>query len=145
MEFEQPSVCALHSAGIAPRSLIGRRLVKVTASWFWYEAVQATEPLEVWLTDERQGSIRITTGSDWCLIVEASEPHEGYDMGEEGRVEVREGGGATPFASHIGERILSAREGFEPFTGRMALELTFPTGGVRCDSWAGDLRLQHAP
>ncbi|GAA1677443.1 hypothetical protein GCM10009830_25510 [Glycomyces endophyticus] len=145
MESEQASVCALHGRGIAPQRLIGRRLVKITASWFWYEGVQTTAPLEVWLTDECQQSIRITTGSDWCLIFEASEPHEGCDTGEFGRVEVREGGDATPFAGHIGERILATREGFEPFTGRISLDLTFPTGGVRCDSWAGDLRLQHAP
>ncbi len=145
MEFEQPSVCALHGAGIAPQRLIGRHLVKVTASWFQYACVQPTEPLEVWLTDEHHDSIRITTGSDWCLIVEAAEPHQGYDMGEEGRVEVREDGGVTPFAGHLGERILDAAEVCEPFTGRMSFELTFPTGRVRCDSWAGELRLQHAP
>lgn len=145
MEFEQPSACAVHGTGIAPQSLIGRRLVKVTASWLRHECVQPLEPLEVWLTDERQGSTRITTGSDWCLIVEASEPHGGYDMGEGGRVEVRESGRETPFAGHIGERVLSAREDCEPFTGRMALDLTFPTGRVRCESWAGDLRLTGAP
>ncbi|CAM5644550.1 hypothetical protein SAVIM338S_06360 [Streptomyces avidinii] len=33
------------------------------------------------------------------------------------------------------------REDHEPNTGRIALELSFPTGRVRCESWAGDLRL----
>ncbi|MQM24154.1 hypothetical protein [Glycomyces albidus] len=144
MEFEQPSACRLHGAGIAPQELVGRRLVSVTASWFRHECVQPAEPVEVWLTDERHESIRITTGSDWCLIVEASEPHRGYDMSEAGRVEVRESSCETPFGDHIGEPVLSAREDCEPFTGRMALDLTFPTGRVRCESWAGDLRLRHA-
>ncbi|MDA1388093.1 MULTISPECIES: hypothetical protein [Glycomyces] len=99
----------------------------------------------MWLTVEREGPIRITTGSDWCLIVDASKPHAGYDLGEGGRVEVRESGRETPFGSHLGEDILGAREDYEPFTGRIGLDLTFATGRVRCESWAGDLRLKDLP
>jgi hypothetical protein len=96
--------------------------VKLTASWFWQGSGQYPDPLDVWLTDENEGSVRITTGSDWCLIVEASEPHESYDLGEWGRVEVRESCRETTFAEHIGDPILSAREDYEPFTGRIALD-----------------------
>jgi hypothetical protein len=103
------------------------------------------DPLDVWLTVEREEPIRITTGLDWCLIVDVSEPHPGYDMGQGERVEVRESGGETPFGRHMGESILSAREDYAPFTGRISLDLTFATGRVRCESWAGELRLKELP
>jgi hypothetical protein len=93
------------------------------------------------LIDGREGSIRITTGSDWCLIVEASGPYEGYDMDDLGRIKVVPVGEETPFAGHIGETVLAVWEDLEPNTGRVALELTFSSGRVRCESWAGDLRL----
>ncbi|MFI6423263.1 hypothetical protein ACIBG6_38535 [Streptomyces sp. NPDC050842] len=85
--------------------------------------------------------MHIATGSDWCLIVEMSEPHVGHDMGDSGLITVGAMGVGTPFADHIGESVLAVREDHEPNTGRIALELSFPTGRVRCDSWAGDLRL----
>lgn len=95
----------------------------------------------MWLTDDRGAATHLTTGSDWCLIVEASKPHDGYDMGDWGRVVVGAIGEETPFTDHIGEDVLRVWEEHAPNTGRVALELTFPTGGVRCESWAGDLRL----
>jgi hypothetical protein len=37
--------------------------------------------------------------------------------------------------------VLAVREEFEPKTDRIAVEVTFASGRVRCDSWGGDLRL----
>lgn len=98
-------------------------------------------PLDVWLIDGRGDAVHLTAGSDWCLIVEASKPHADYDMGGSGRVMVRAIGEETSFARHVGEDVSAVREEHAPSIGRVALELTFPTGRVRCESWAGDLRL----
>jgi hypothetical protein len=62
-------------------------------------------------------------------------------MGELGLVRVGVISGETSFADHVGESVPAVREGYEPNTGRTAPELAFPTGRVRCESWAGDLRL----
>ncbi|TWD13164.1 hypothetical protein FB570_11991 [Streptomyces sp. T12] len=97
--------------------------------------------MDVWLIDDRGATVHVTTGSDGCLIVEESEPYTGYNMGDSGRVTVGAIGNETPFADHVGESILAVREEHEPNTGRVALELSFPRGRVRCESWAGDLRL----
>ncbi|MET9877653.1 hypothetical protein ABZZ36_23905 [Actinacidiphila glaucinigra] len=141
MESEAPSQCPLHGAEASTRSLVGRRLTKVVASWHVYGTDDPVGPLDVWLIDESDRAVHITTGSDWCLVVETSEPHTGYDMGDSGLVTVGALDGTTPFAEHIGESVLAAREDFEPETGRVALELSFPSGRVRCESRAGDLRL----
>ncbi len=121
--------------------LVGRRLAEVVGSWHVYGGDDPAGPLDVWLTDDRGVAVRITTGSDWCLIVEESEPHAGYDMGDSGLITVGAIGEKTPFADHIGENVLAVQEGHEANTGRVALELSFPTGRVRCESWSGDLRL----
>ncbi|MGW5532317.1 hypothetical protein [Streptomyces xanthochromogenes] len=52
-------------------------------------------------------------------------------------------GDPTPFAAYLGEAVLAVSEEFEPKTGRNALEVTFASGRIRCDSWAGDLRLSE--
>ncbi|MFG3339732.1 hypothetical protein [Glycomyces sp. NPDC048151] len=137
--------CPLHGAGLAPQALIGRRLTKVVAAWHWQDPDQRSGPVDVWLIDDGEGCVRITTGSDWCLIVEASEPYGGYDMGGLGRVTVEQDAAETPLADIIGYRVLHAQEDFEPLTGRIALDLTFPTGRVRCESHAGELRLRRLP
>nr|WP_237499997.1 hypothetical protein [Streptomyces sp. SID8379] len=111
------------------------------AAWHRGGGEEAVDPLDVWLIDSQGGSLHITTGSDWCLIVDSSSPHDGYDMGDWGRVEVDPVGDRTPFAAHLGQHILAVREEFESTAGRIALEVTFVSGSVRCDSWAGDLRL----
>jgi hypothetical protein len=98
-------------------------------------------PIDVWLIDGAGVSTWITTGSDWCLIVEASSPTKGYDLGAPGRVEVAPGRG-TPFERHVGERIVSVQEQWEPGTGRVGLQIEFELG-VACDAGAGDLRLVH--
>jgi hypothetical protein len=95
----------------------------------------------VWLIDSEAVSTRITTGSDWCLIVEASAPFAGYDMAESGRVEVAPVSGETPFADHLGETVLAVSEESVPESGRTALEIVFDSGRVRCETWSGDLRL----
>lgn len=136
--------CPLHGSGARPEALVGRRLVSVFAAWDRSGGEAAEDPLEVWLIDDQGSSVHITTGSDWCLVVESTSPHEGYDMAEWGRVEVAPVGDRTPFAAHLGEDVLAVREEFEPLTGRIALEVTFASGRVRCDSWAGDLRLDGA-
>ncbi|MFJ4340193.1 hypothetical protein [Streptomyces sp. NPDC088915] len=126
---------------MSAQSLVGRRLAEVVGSWHLYGSATPAGPLDVWLIDDRGAATCLTTGSDWCLIVEASKPHADYDMGDSGRVIVGTIGEETPFADHVGENVLEAREEHVPNTGRVALELTFPTGRVRCESWAGDLRL----
>ncbi|MET8412766.1 hypothetical protein ABZV34_32585 [Streptomyces sp. NPDC005195] len=141
MESEKPNGCPLHGGGAAAESLVGRRLVEVVASRHVCGGGDLAGPLDVWLIDDRGATFHVTTGSDGCLIVEESEPHTGYDMGDSGRVTVGAIGNETPFADHIGESILAVREEHEPNTGRVALELSFPRGRVRCESWAGDLRL----
>ncbi|CAL9328915.1 hypothetical protein [Streptomyces sp. enrichment culture] len=141
MESEKPNGCPLHGGGAAAQSLVGRLLAEVVASRHVYGGGDLAGPLDVWLIDDRGATAHVTTGSDGCLIVEESEPHTGYDMGESGRVTVGAIGNETPFADHMGESILAVREEHEPNTGRVALELTFPRGRVRCESWAGDLCL----
>ncbi|MEY9937010.1 hypothetical protein [Streptacidiphilus sp. MAP5-3] len=81
------------------------------------------------------------SGTDWCLVVDQAEPYEGYDMGDWGRIDVQLDSDETPFARHLGETVLATREEWEPITGRTALELDFESGTVRCESWAGDLRI----
>ncbi|MGW0697945.1 hypothetical protein ACWD0A_01070 [Streptomyces sp. NPDC002867] len=126
---------------MSAQSLVGRRLAAALGSWHLHGSDDPAGPLDVWLIDDQGAAIHLTTGSDWCLIVEASEPHAGYDMGDSGLITVGAIGGKTSFADHIGESVLAVREDHEPNTGRVALELTFSTGRVRCESWAGDLRL----
>ncbi|MGW2353330.1 hypothetical protein [Actinacidiphila glaucinigra] len=115
--------------------------MNVVASWHVYGTDGPVGPLDVWLIDEGDRAIHITTGSDWCPVVETSEPYAGYDMGDSGHITVAALDGTTPFGRHIGESVLAAREDLEPQTGRVALELSFPSGRVRCESRAGDLRL----
>ncbi|WP_199549440.1 hypothetical protein [Streptomyces sp. N35] len=143
MESEKPNWCPLHGSGVRPEILVGRRLEEVFAAWYRSGDEEAGDPLDVWLIDGQGGSVHITTGSDWCLIAESASPHEGYDMDSWGRIEVAPVGDRTPFASHLGEDVLAVREEFEPRTGRVALEVSFASGRVRCDSWAGDLRLSE--
>lgn len=133
--------CPLRGPGVGPEGLVGRRLEEILAAWHRSGDEESGDPLDVWLIDSQGSSVHITTDSDWCLIVEASSSHEGYGMDSWGRVEVAPVGDRTPFAAHLGEDIVSVREEFEPKTGRIALEVTFASGRVRCDSWAGNLRL----
>ncbi|WP_413804725.1 hypothetical protein [Streptomyces sp. OE57] len=98
-------------------------------------------PLDVWLIDSEEAATHVTAGSDWCLIVESSAPPEGYDMAELGRVQVSAVGGETPFADHLGDTVLAVREEVDPDSGRLAMELTFDSGRVRCGTWSGELRL----
>ncbi|MEU6389117.1 hypothetical protein [Streptomyces sp. NPDC046939] len=142
MESEKVDQCPLHGVGARPEVLVGRRLEEVIAAWHSSEDDgEAESPLDVWLLCSEGSPLHITTGSDWCLIVESAGPHTGYDMGGWGRVEVAPVGDRTPFAAHLGEVVLAVREEFEREAGRIAVEIDFASGRVRCDSWAGDLRL----
>ncbi|MEV2186389.1 hypothetical protein [Streptomyces sp. NPDC047966] len=141
MESRMVSECPLHGVGVRPDYLVGRRLEQVVASWHLYDSEAPSGPLDVWLIDSEAVSTRITTGSDWCLIVEASAPFAGYDMAESGRVEVASVSGETPFADHLGETVLAVGEETIPDSGRIALEIAFDSGRVRCETWSGDLRL----
>jgi hypothetical protein len=123
-----------------PQQLVGRILVSVVASWHHYGTEPVSGPVDIWLIDGRQGSTHITVASDWCLLVEERAPFDGVDMGGYGRFDVTPAGD-TPLAPHVGSTILAVREEFHPITGRMALELAFVGGRVRCDGWDGDLRL----
>ncbi|MEV6358135.1 hypothetical protein [Streptomyces hydrogenans] len=124
-----------------PDYLVERRLKEVVASWHLYGSEAPSGPLDVWLIDSEAVATRITTGSDWCLVVETSAPFVGYDMAESGRVEVAPISGEIPFADHLGETVLAASEESAPDRGRVALEITFDSGRVRCETWSGDLRL----
>jgi hypothetical protein len=109
--------------------------------WHHFPGNPVDDLVAVWLVDERGRSTHLTTSADWCLLVEESEPTNGFDMGELGAFEMRSDVDAMPFAPHVGSTILAVREEHHELTGRVALELTFPTGRVRCDSWEGDLRI----
>ncbi|MFD6821459.1 hypothetical protein ACFWC5_13910 [Streptomyces sp. NPDC060085] len=141
MESKILSECPLHGGGVRLDYLVGRRLEQVVASWHLYDSDIPSGPLDVWLIDSEAVATRITTGSDWCLIVEASDPFAGYDMAESGRVEVAAVSGETPFTDHLGETVLAVSEESVPDSGRIALDITFDSGRVRCESWSGDLRL----
>ncbi|MFF0066311.1 hypothetical protein ACFYRC_33180 [Streptomyces sp. NPDC005279] len=143
MESEKVNQCPLHGSGARPEILVGCRLEEVVAAWHRSGDEESEDPLDVWLIDSQGGSMHIATGSEWCLIVESSSPHEGYDLGSWGHMEVTPVGDRMPFAAHLGEGVLAVREECEPKTGRIALEVTFASGWVRCGSWAGDLRLSE--
>ncbi|MEV6952730.1 hypothetical protein [Streptomyces sp. NPDC051183] len=135
-------LCPLHGAGTDPTRLVGRTISRVVASWHFSDGERSESPLDVWLIDSAGDSTRITTGSDWCLIVESADPHEPYDMGEWGRIEVGEDLGDHPFLRHLGETVASVAEYALPEQGRTHLEIGFPDGRrVRADCHEGDLRL----
>ncbi|WAL70928.1 hypothetical protein OU787_05110 [Kitasatospora sp. YST-16] len=136
-----PPMCPAHGPGPDLAALVGRRLTGVVASWYSHEGERAADPVVVWLRDDRGGCTFVGTGSDWCLIVAEDRPHADVDLGEWGRLDVRDAPHDTPFAPHLGHPVLAAREEHTPLTGRTALELDFPGGTVRCESWDGDLRL----
>ncbi|MCX5232733.1 hypothetical protein [Streptomyces sp. NBC_00233] len=95
----------------------------------------------MWLIDSEAVATRITTGSDWCLFLETSAPFAGFDMAESGRVEVASISGEAPFADHLDETESALSEMSAPDSGRIAMEITFDSGRVRCETWSGDLRL----
>ncbi|MEU7554006.1 hypothetical protein AB0B01_16950 [Streptomyces sp. NPDC044571] len=135
-------LCPLHGAGTDPTRLVGRTISRIVASWHVYEGERSEAPLDVWLIDSEGESTRISTGSDRCLIVESAAPHQPYDMGEWGRIEVGEDLGDHPFLRHLGETVATVTEFAAPDTGRTRLEIGFPDGDrVRADCWEGDLRL----
>ncbi|MFJ2193893.1 hypothetical protein ACIOJE_39100 [Kitasatospora sp. NPDC087861] len=140
MELLNPA-CPLHGPGIDPSSLVGSRLVQVLASWHTYDGRPGDGPVEVWLIDDRDRSTNIASGTDWCLMVESSGPDDGFDIGDRGRIDVLPVRDETAFAAHLGEPVIGVRQEWEPATGRVALELDFPSGSVRCESWSGDLRV----
>ncbi|MFC0843557.1 hypothetical protein ACFH04_07385 [Streptomyces noboritoensis] len=111
------------------------------ASWHLYGTEPRSGPLDVWLIDGEETATHVTTGSEWCLIVQTWLPFEGYAMAEPGRIQVAPADGETPFADHLGATVLAVREETDPDLGRIALEITFGSGRVRCDTWSGDLRL----
>lgn len=134
--------CPLHGAGTDPTRLVGREISRVVASWHICEGERSEAPLDVWLIDSDGESTRITTGSDRCLIVESAAPHEPYDMGEWGRIEVGEDLGDHPFLRHLGQTVASVAEFALPEQGRTHLEIVFTDGHrVRADCYEGDLRL----
>ncbi|MER7758904.1 hypothetical protein [Streptomyces sp. NPDC097619] len=136
--------CPLHGTGTDPTRLVGRTIERVLASWHLYDGERSEIPLDVWLLDTTGDATRITTGSDWCLIVESAAPDESYeslDMGAWGRIEIGEDLGDHPLRRHLGETVTSVAEYGLPDFGRTHLELGFPGGQVRADCHEGDLRL----
>lgn len=133
--------CPLHGSGVRPDYLVGRRLEQAVASWHVYNTEPPSGPLDVWLIDSEAVATHITTGSDWCLIVEMAAPFAEYDMAESGRVKVTPISSEPPLADHLGETVLAVSQETESNSGRIALELAFESGRVRCDTWSGNLRL----
>ncbi|MEV7612790.1 hypothetical protein [Streptomyces sp. NPDC089799] len=135
--------CPLHGAGTDPTRLVGRAIRRIVASWHITDDGERSEaPLDIWLIDSEGESTLITTGSDWCLIVESAEPDEPYDMGEWGSVVVGEDLGDHPFLRHLGDTVATVAEFADPVGGRTLLEIGFADGDrVRADCWQGDLRL----
>lgn len=84
VDHEKPSGCPPHGAGLRVESLVGRRLVEVVAAWQEVGGGEVVGPLDVWLIDDGGDSVHVTTGSDWCLIVEAAQPYGDYDLGASG-------------------------------------------------------------
>lgn len=121
--------------------MIGRRLVRLAASWHVYEGRRDDSPVDLWLIDDHGVSTHVMTGTDWCLVIDHAEPYEGYEMGDWGRIDVEPDAEGTPFSRHLGHIVLAAREEWDPITGRIALELDFGSGAVRCESRAGDLHI----
>jgi hypothetical protein len=58
-------------------------------------------------------------------------------MAEPGRAEAASISGETPFADRLGERGLADSEEGSPDSGRLALEIVFDSGRVRCEPWSG--------
>ena len=137
------AVCPLHGPGMDVSALVGWRVARVVASWHRIDGRPPSGPLDVWLINETGRTAHITTGTDWCLIVEESDPPPGYDMQDLGRVEVSTDTGSTLFAQFLDQRITAAQEQTDPHTGRIALSLTFTTGGIHCSCWDGELRLEQ--
>jgi hypothetical protein len=137
----EPYECPLHGTAVDHDRLVGRRVRQILAARHRHDSEEALGPLEIWLVDDLGDYIHITTGSDWCLIVDDAPPHAGYDLGEDGRVEVVASGRGTPFARYVGEDISSVDESFDARTGRVGLEIRFSSGSVQCGSWRGDLHL----
>ncbi|MET7543081.1 hypothetical protein [Streptomyces sp. NPDC005507] len=100
-------------------------MLQVVAAWHGHDSEDAAGPLEIWLIDDLGDYIHITTGSDWCLIVDDAAPHAGYDLGESGRVEVVSSERRTAFARYVGEAILAVDQRFDVRTGRVGLEICF--------------------
>ncbi|WP_406102535.1 hypothetical protein OG698_09160 [Streptomyces sp. NBC_01003] len=121
--------------------LAGRPVQQVVAAWHRRGCEDAAGPLEIWLVDDVGGFIHITTGSDWCLIVDDAAPHAGYDLGASGWVEVVASERGTPFARYAREVVLAVDQRFDARTGRVGVEIRFSTGSVQCGSWRGDLHL----
>ncbi|CCB71051.1 hypothetical protein [Streptantibioticus cattleyicolor] len=142
MEPSARAACPVQGTGKDPSLLVGTRLVEVVASRLTVVDRCEREPVDVWLRDDVGAWTWITAGSDWCLAVAASPPPEAYDLGELGRIDVAPDR-SSPFHRHLGEPVTAVRERFDPFTGRTGLLVLFPSGGVDCDTWNGDLRVRR--
>ncbi|MFQ6197666.1 hypothetical protein [Streptomyces sp. NPDC000405] len=95
----------------------------------------------MWLIDSEAVATHVTTGTDWCLIAETSAPFAGYDMAEAGRIEVASTSDETSFRDHLGNTVLAIGEESDLDGRRLALEITFGSGRIRCETWSGELRL----
>lgn len=136
-----PYECPLHGVGVDPARLVGRRVRQVVAAWHRFDGQYTAEPIDVWLIDDLDEVFHLTTGADWCLMVDDHAPHSGYDMDVYGVVEVAPWTRGSPFVPHAGEPVTAVHERFDADTGRIGLKIVFPTGSVTYGGWRGDLHL----
>ncbi|MFD3729287.1 hypothetical protein [Streptomyces sp. NPDC058671] len=73
--------------------------------------------------DSEAVATHITTGSDWCLIVESSDLFAGYDMAKSGRVEVALISGKAPVRGSPRRDGDGSQRRECPDSGRIALEI----------------------
>ncbi|WP_282205159.1 hypothetical protein [Kitasatospora fiedleri] len=116
----------------------------MVASWYSHQGERAAEPVVVWLRDDRGGCTFVATGSDWCLIVADQRPHADLDLGEWGRLDVRDAPTGTPSPAPRPPRPRHP-PGVHPAHRPHRPRTRLPTGTVRCESWEGDLRLTALP
>jgi hypothetical protein len=130
---------------VEPEELAGM-LLGVTASWHEQEGARSSEPVHVWISVERVGTVRLHTPGDGTLEIAVGDPYDPYDMQECGGVSVGEGPDAL--VERVGQRIEDvSRLRQDPPGMEVGIVLHFREGPVGIanlgdelviDRWPGD-------
>jgi hypothetical protein len=111
-----------------PEALTGHVLTDVTGSWHEFEGKRSTEPVNVWLSLEELGTLRLHTLNG--LVITLDEVDASVDIGEYGRI-VEQRGVPTALSSRLGERIESVSRLFQqPLGTTVGMLLHFPHHSV---------------